>query len=45
MTYIFLFLYRVNNDRRIKGRDTDPLLSYDPDIQKEAAKAVLNGMD
>ena len=32
-------------DRRIKGKEIAPLLSYDPDIQKEAAKAVFMGMD
>lgn len=32
-------------DRRIRGMDVSPLLSYDPDIQADAEKAVLNGMD
>ncbi len=31
-------------DRRIRGRQTEPLLSYDPDIQKEAARAVKTGI-
>lgn len=30
-------------DRRIKGKEVEPVLSYDPDIQKEQAKAVKNG--
>ena len=42
---LIIKLTRNYNDRRIKGRETEPLLSYDPDIQKDAAKAVLNGMD
>ncbi len=31
-------------DRRIRGKETAPLLSYDADIQKEAAKAVKAGI-
>ena len=30
-------------DRKIKGKDIDPLLSYDPSIQAEFAKAVKEG--
>ncbi len=30
-------------DRRIKGKEIEPLLSYDPDIQKDAARAVRAG--
>lgn len=30
-------------DRKIKGRDVDPMLSYDPSIQAEFAKAVREG--
>ncbi len=30
-------------ERRIKGRDIEPMLSYDKDIQKSAAKAVRAG--
>lgn len=30
-------------DRKIKGRDIDPMLSYDPSIQAEFAKAVREG--
>ena len=32
-------------DRRLKGRELEPMLSYDPDIQKEAARAVKAGKD
>ena len=31
-------------DRRIKGKDTEPLLSYNRYIQADAARAVQNGM-
>ena len=30
-------------DRKIKGKDVDPMLSYDPSIQAEFAKAVREG--
>ena len=30
-------------DRKIKGKDVEPVLSYDPEIQAEAAEAVKNG--
>ena len=30
-------------DRKIKGKDIDPMLSYDPSIQAEFAKAVKEG--
>ena len=32
-------------DRKIKGKDIEPILSYDPEIQKEMAEAVKNGME
>ncbi len=32
-------------DRKIKGKDVEPMLSFDPDIQAEHAKAVKNGAD
>ncbi len=32
-------------DRRIRGKDTEPLLSYDKDIQRDAAKVVNSGRD
>lgn len=30
-------------DRKVKKKDVEPVLSYDPDIQAEAAAAVANG--
>lgn len=32
-------------DRRIRGKDIEPMLSYDSDIQLDAARAVKNGAD
>jgi len=32
-------------DRKIKGMDIEPLLSYNPEIQKEHAEAVKNGAE
>ncbi len=32
-------------DRRIRGKDVAPLLSFDPDIQMEAERAVQRGLD
>ena len=32
-------------DRKIKGKDIEPILSFDPEIQKEMAEAVRNGME
>ena len=32
-------------DRRIQGKEITPLLSFDPDIQREAQAAVLRGVD
>ena len=32
-------------DRKIKGKDIEPMLSYDPQIQKEHAEAVRNGAE
>ncbi len=32
-------------DRRVKGMDVEPMLSYDPDIQKEANNAIKKGAD
>ena len=42
---LIIKLTRNYIDRRIRGRDIAPMLSYDPDIQKDAARAVANGMD
>lgn len=32
-------------DRKIKGKDIEPILSFDPEIQKEMAEAVRNGQE
>ncbi len=32
-------------DRRVRGRDAAPLLSFDPDIQREAERAILKGAE
>ncbi len=32
-------------DRRIKGKIVEPMLSYDPDIQRDALRAVVKGAD
>ncbi len=32
-------------DRKFKGKDIEPMLSYFPDIQKESAEAVKNGAE
>ncbi|MCR5486266.1 MAG: sodium:alanine symporter family protein [Lachnospiraceae bacterium] len=32
-------------DRRIKGMDITPMLSYDPDIQRDAQAAIQRGLD
>ncbi len=42
---LIIKLTRNYIDRRIKGRDVPPLLSFDRDIQKEAERAILKGMD
>ncbi len=44
LTPLIIKLTKNYVDRRIKGKDIEPMLSYDPDIQKDAAKAVKNGM-
>lgn len=45
MIPLLIRLTRNYIDRRIKGKETEPLLSYDPDIQKEAIKAINKGAD
>ena len=42
-----LVIKLTNNyvDRKIKGKDIEPILSFDEDIQKEMAEAVRNGME
>lgn len=42
---LLIKLTRNYTDRRIRGKDIAPILSYNPDIQKEAMVAVLKGMD
>lgn len=32
-------------ERKIQGKDIEPMLSYDPEIQKESAEAVRNGAE
>lgn len=44
-TPLIIKLTRNYIDRRIKGVETEPMLSYDPDIQSDAAKAVRKGID
>lgn len=42
-----LIVKLTNNyvDRKIKGKDIAPILSFDPDIQKEMEEAVRNGAE
>ncbi|MBO4374227.1 MAG: alanine:cation symporter family protein [Lachnospiraceae bacterium] len=42
---LLIRLTRNYADRRIRGKDIKPLLSYDPDIAKDAEEAVAKGMD
>ena len=42
---LIIKLTRNYKDRRIRGKDIEPLLSFDPDIQRDARAAVLKGMD
>ncbi len=43
-TPLIIKLTRNYVDRRIKGHDTEPMLSYNRDIQADAARAVKSGM-
>jgi AGCS family alanine or glycine:cation symporter len=45
LTPLIIRLTRKYIDRTVKGKDLDPILSYDPDIQRDALKAVLKGAD
>ncbi len=45
LTPLTVKLTRNYIDRRIKGLDLKPMLSFDPDIQRDAARAVSNGAD
>lgn len=40
---LIIKLTRNYTDRRIKGKDIEPMLSFDPDIQRDAEKAVKKG--
>ena len=42
---LIIKLTRNYTERRIKGKDVEPLLSYDPDIQKDAVRVVQKGDD
>ncbi|MCR4764214.1 MAG: sodium:alanine symporter family protein [Lachnospiraceae bacterium] len=44
-TPLIIKLTRNYLDRKVKGRDVPPLLSYDPDIQRDAGAAIAKGMD
>ena len=45
MTPLVVKLTNNYVDRKIKGKDIEPLLSYDPAIQAEHAEAVKNGAE
>lgn len=42
---LIIKLTRNYTERRIKGKDVEPLLSYDTDIQKDAVRVVQKGDD
>ncbi len=42
---LLIKLTRNYINRRIKGKAIAPMLSYDPDIQRDAARAVAKGMN
>ena len=44
LTPLTVRLTRNYISRRIKGQDIEPLLSYDPDLQRDAVKAVRRGL-
>ena len=43
LTPLVVRITRNYIDRRIRGRDTEPVLSYDRNIQEEAARVVKKG--
>jgi AGCS family alanine or glycine:cation symporter len=47
LTQIPLIIKLTRNyiDRRLKGKEIIPMLSFDRDIQREAEKAVIKGLD
>ena len=42
---LIIKLTRNYTDRKIIGKDIEPMLSYDHDIQEEALRAVQKGAD
>lgn len=44
-TPLIIRLTRNYIDRRIRGKEVEPMLSFDPDIQKDAQKAIWKGAD
>ncbi|MCR5303270.1 MAG: alanine:cation symporter family protein [Lachnospiraceae bacterium] len=42
---LIIKLTRNYTDRRIHGKDISPMLSFDPDIQRDAEAAIEKGMD
>ena len=45
LTPLIVKLTRNYTDRRLKGKNIDPMLSYAPDIQRDAVKAIQKGFD
>ena len=45
LTPLIVKLTKNYKDRRIRGKDVPPLLSFDPDIERDALKAIKKGMD
>ena len=45
LTPLVVRLTNNYTDRKLKGLDIEPILSFDPDIQKEMAEAVKNGAE
>ncbi|MBO4504979.1 MAG: alanine:cation symporter family protein, partial [Lachnospiraceae bacterium] len=44
-TPLIIKLTKNYTDRRLRGREIEPILSFDPDIQRNSAKAVAKGME
>ncbi|MBR5766003.1 MAG: alanine:cation symporter family protein, partial [Lachnospiraceae bacterium] len=42
---LIIKITRNYKDRKMRGKDISPMLSFDRDIQKEAQAAVLRGLD
>ena len=45
LTPLVVKLTNNYKERRFNGKDIEPMLSFDPDIQKEMAEAVRNGAE